>query len=163
VGAATGAAAGGVVGSQAPGGGVGAALGAVGGALVGGLVGTGVEHAAGDTTAWEYIVRKPGGELVSVTQQDKEPLPIGQKVLVIAGSQARIVADYTTEPQEEATVPPPSLAGIPLDKHEDQPPAVAPAVTQTPLPPIAAAPTNPTPPPGAGATTASPAPPIATP
>ena len=95
-GAVVGGAAGGVAGSQIPGGGVGAALTTLGGTLVGGLVGTGIERAAGDTTAFEYIVRKANSEMVSVTQKDPAPLLLGQKVLVIAGSQARIVPDYTT-------------------------------------------------------------------
>jgi outer membrane lipoprotein SlyB len=96
-GAAAGAAAGGITGSQLPGGGATQALGAVGGGLLGGLLGSGVERATGDTKAYEYIVRKPNNELVSVTQTDKVPLALGQRVLVIAGSQARIVPDYTTQ------------------------------------------------------------------
>jgi outer membrane lipoprotein SlyB len=109
-GAATGAAAGGLVGSQAPNAGLSSALGAVGGALVGGLLGTAVERATGDTTATEYVVRKGNGELVSVTQRDAVPLDMWQRVLVIAGTQARIVPDYTaTEPvSEEARIPAPS-------------------------------------------------------
>jgi outer membrane lipoprotein SlyB len=94
---ATGAAAGGIAGSQTPGGGVGAAFGALGGSVIGGIVGTAAGHATGDTTAYEYIVREPKGDLVSVTQKDATPLPIGQKVLVIAGKQARIVPDYTVD------------------------------------------------------------------
>jgi outer membrane lipoprotein SlyB len=112
VGAASGAAAGGIVGSQA-GPGITGALGAVGGSLVGGLVGTTVEHAQGDTKAWEYVVKETKGDLVSVTQKGDAPLELGQKVLVIAGSQARIVPDYTVEPEKPAptatattTVPP---------------------------------------------------------
>ena len=99
-GAATGAAAGGVLGAQAPaGGGIMSALGGVGGALVGGLVGTAAEHTVVDTRAYEYVVRTAGkGELLSVTQKDTTPLAIGQKVLLIAGNQARIVPDYTSEP-----------------------------------------------------------------
>ena len=104
-GAVTGAAAGGIAGSQAPTGGVGTALTTLGGSLVGGLVGTGIERATGDTFAFEYIVRKPGGEMVSVTQKDAEPLPIGQKVLVIAGSQARIVPDYTVPDDMKPGIP----------------------------------------------------------
>lgn len=96
-GAAAGAAAGGVVGAAAPGGGIGSALVGVGGALVGGLVGSVAEHVAGDTRAFEYVVRTGGG-LLSVTQRDTVPLALGQKVLLIAGTQARIVPDYTTEP-----------------------------------------------------------------
>ncbi|MBV8914165.1 MAG: hypothetical protein JOZ05_14140 [Acetobacteraceae bacterium] len=114
-GAVTGAAAGGIAGSQAPGGGVSTALGALGGTLVGGLIGTGVEKAAGEARAFEYIVRKPNGELISVTQRDPAPLAVGQKVLVIAGNQARIVPDYTVAP-EPAPAPasaPPSPPAVP--------------------------------------------------
>jgi outer membrane lipoprotein SlyB len=108
-GAVTGGAAGGIAGSQIGGGGVTGAIGALGGGVIGSLVGATVEQGTADTPAIEYIVRKPNGELVSVTQQDKQPLALGQKVLVIAGSQARIVADYTIEPQP----PPPPAAKAP--------------------------------------------------
>jgi outer membrane lipoprotein SlyB len=70
--------------------------------LVGGLAGTTVEHVTGDTTAFEYIVRKPNGDLVSVTQKDKTPLALGQKVLVISGNQARVVPDYTVPPSVQS-------------------------------------------------------------
>ncbi|WP_449226780.1 hypothetical protein [Azospirillum argentinense] len=98
VGAVTGGAAGGVLGSQSGTFGINSALGAVGGTAIGGLIGTSIEHVTGDTTGWEYIVRKPDGELLSVTQREEKPIEIGQKVLVIAGNQARIVADYSTDP-----------------------------------------------------------------
>jgi outer membrane lipoprotein SlyB len=96
VGAAAGAAAGGAVGGA-----VGApdrvmsAIGAVGGAVAGGLIGTAAERAAGNTDGIEYIIRKNDGGLVSVTQRDLAPLPVGARVLVIEGQQARVVADYT--------------------------------------------------------------------
>ncbi len=96
-GAVTGAAAGGIVGSQLPGSGATTALGALGGGLLGGLVGRTTEKVAGAATAYEYIVRKPDGKLLSVTQQDDVPLAVGTNVLVIAGSQARIVPDYTVK------------------------------------------------------------------
>jgi outer membrane lipoprotein SlyB len=97
VGTVTGAAAGGIAGSQV---GVGpvSAFTSLGGALVGGIGGSAVEHVTSDTTAFEYIVRKPNGDLVSVTQRDKTPLVLGEKVLVIAGNQARVVPDYTVPP-----------------------------------------------------------------
>lgn len=105
-GAVAGAAAGGAVGSQLPaGGGVAATLGAIGGSLVGGILGSGVERATGETVAFEYIVRKAAGELVSVTQHDAVVLALGTKVLVIAGSQARIVADYTVPVDAPVAVP----------------------------------------------------------
>ena len=108
LGGASGAAAGGIAGAQASGGGVRTALTALGGSVVGGLVGAGLEKAAGETTAYEYVVRKAGGELVSVTQRDPLPLALGQKVLVIAGPQARIVPDYTV-----AADPLPSAGPLP--------------------------------------------------
>lgn len=110
-GAVTGGAAGGIVGSQAPGGSVTTAFGTLGGALVGGLIGSGVEKAAGATRAFEYVVRKPGGDLVSVTQWDRVPLRIGEKVLVIAGAQARIVPDYTVPPEAPAPSTPEKPGG----------------------------------------------------
>ena len=53
----TGAAAGGVAGAQI-GTGVTAAFGGIGGTLVGGMVGSAVEKSQGETTAYEYVVRK---------------------------------------------------------------------------------------------------------
>ena len=108
VGTLTGAAAGGIAGSQAVSGPV-SAFTALGGSLVGGIAGSAVEHTTADTTAFEYIIRKASGDLVSVTQKDKTPLALGQKVLVIAGNQARVVPDYTVPPETEgatATKPP---------------------------------------------------------
>jgi outer membrane lipoprotein SlyB len=105
VGAVTGAAAGGAVGSTAPGGGLTAALGTVSGGLLGGIVGSTAEHGMADTTAFEYVVREPNGDLVSVTQQDTAPLQIGTHVLVIAGKQARIVRDYTVTIETPPTAP----------------------------------------------------------
>ncbi len=133
-GAVTGAAAGGALGATAPqSGGVAATLGAIGGSLIGGLVGSGVEHAAGDTTAWEYIVRKPDGTLISVTQKDEAPLGIGDRVLVIAGSQARIVPDYTVpvEVKRGADLPdPPPPMAVPSsgNTHEPEAPRERPPV-----------------------------------
>jgi outer membrane lipoprotein SlyB len=135
-GAVAGAAAGGIAGSQV-GTGVTQAFGALSGGLVGGVVGQAAERAAGETKAYEYVVRKTNGDLLSVTQQDANPLEIGQKVLVIAGSQARIVADYTValdpappEPHTEPKVPPPApVTAAPLP-----PPADAPASPASPAP-----------------------------
>jgi outer membrane lipoprotein SlyB len=141
-GAATGGAAGGIIGSQTPGGNMAAAIGAVGGALVGGLLGTAAERVAGDTTAFEYIVRKTNGDLVSVTQRDAVPLQVGLRVLVIAGTQARIIADYTV-PGE---APPTAIPAEP-----EQPPAPA-AVPGEPAPPPASGPNPPEPGPGGAPT-----------
>lgn len=133
VGAVAGGAAGGVLGTQVGDDGAMRALGAVGGALAGGLVGTTVEHTTGDTTGWEYIVREAKGDLVSVTQRQDKPIEVGQKVLVIFGKQARIVADYTT-----ASAPPPTPTPAPsADKsgsHANMAPTAAPPASSAPTP-----------------------------
>ena len=139
-GAVAGSAAGGAAGSTVGGGGVSSTFGAIGGALVGGLVGTAAEHAAGDTQATEYVVRKTNGEMVSVTQKDPKPLKLGQKVLVIAGVQARIVADYTVPvpPQPDAQ-PAVTSAPAPVVPLPDPPspeiviPPVIPGAHSSPL------------------------------
>jgi outer membrane lipoprotein SlyB len=100
VAAVTGAAAGGLLGSEYGN----SALAAVGGTTVGALVGTALDHATGDTSGWEYIVRKINGDMLSVTQREKKPLELGQRVLVIIGPQARVVPDYSTPPEPPALV-----------------------------------------------------------
>ncbi len=169
---------GGAAGSQTPGGALGTALGAVGGSVIGGLVGAGVEHTVSDTSAYEYIVRKTNGDLVSVTQKDPTPLALGQHVLVIGGNQARLVPDYTVNldqksedkaagqaepkpsgaaaptplapaPAASATAPAPASAA-PAADAASPPPASAPASpSQQPIPPPA--PSSPAPSPPAGA------------
>jgi outer membrane lipoprotein SlyB len=129
-GAVAGAAAGGAVGAHVPAGSsVTSTLGAIGGSLIGGLVGSGAEKAMGETRAWEYIVRKTSGELVSVTQRDTSALAVGTRVLVISGSQARIVPDYTVPPEPAA---PPPVASPPVASPPVAPPAVAPAAEAPP-------------------------------
>ena len=152
-GAATGAAAGGAIGGAAGSTGTGAvttALGAIGGGLVGGLLGTSVEHATADTSAFEYVVREFDKDqtLVSVTQKDAVPLKIGTKVLVIGGNQARIVPDYTVDPnasKASATAPattPATATPTTTAPPADAPTALAPGTPAGSSP--AAAPTAPT-------------------
>jgi outer membrane lipoprotein SlyB len=171
VGAVSGGAAGGVLGAQADASGISSALGAVGGTVVGGLVGTTIEHVAGDTTGWEYIVRKANGDLLSVTQREPSPIPLGQKVLVITGNQARIVPDYslaldpTPAPSQGAektgaaektgVKETPAASPAPVATAHQTPPsppseagvpaAVTPAAAAAPMP-VALAPDKPTPP-----------------
>jgi outer membrane lipoprotein SlyB len=139
VGTVTGAAAGGIAGSQAASGPM-SALTSLGGALVGGVAGSAVEHATADTVAFEYIVRKPNGDLISVTQKDKTPLVLGQNVLVITGNQARIVPDYTVPPLAP-TVKAAAQAATEPKPADTKPAETAPSET---APPAAAA-TEPTP------------------
>ena len=132
-----GGAAGGIVGAQA-GSGVTSALGALGGSLVGGIAGNAAEHVTGDTHAFEYIVRKTNGDLLSVTQKDEVPLTVGEKVLVIAGNQARVVPDYTVP----ISLPPKQASAAPTE----------PTTTTAPAPgPVVAAPLAPPPPQSADA------------
>lgn len=140
IGTVTGAAAGGIAGSQV---GVGpvSAFTALGGSLVGGIAGSTVEHVTADTTAFEYIVRKPNGDLVSVTQKDKTPLALGQKVLVIAGTQARVVPDYIVPPPAPAAKSAEAAktdAAAPTSAQPSVPPA--PAAQPVPAPPVPAPP-----------------------
>ena len=121
-GAVVGGAAGGVAGSQV-GEGAEKALTTIGGTLVGGIAGSSAEHVISDTTAFEYIVREPKGDLVSVTQKDRVPLAIGQKVLVIDGKQARVVPDYTVAVDSDAK-----------DKPSD--PSRQASAKLSPLPPV---------------------------
>jgi outer membrane lipoprotein SlyB len=165
VGGVAGAAAGGVAGSQV---GVGttSTFAAIGGSVVGGIAGVTAEHIVGDTNGFEYVVRKPNGDMVSVTQKDEKPLPIGQKVLVIAGAQARIVPDYTVpsdapkasaKPASEPPAPEASPRQSPADATSTQPPASIVSPTQIP-----AALGGPSAPPASGAA-ASQVPPILVP
>lgn len=130
-GATAGAAAGGAIGgAAAAGNSVSTALGAVGGALLGSLVGTAAERTTANTDAVEYIIRKTGdGELISVTQRDPVPIPLGTAVLVIAGNQARVVPDYIASQAE-----PPARPGQrrPATPRSPEP---APATATAPVPP----------------------------
>jgi outer membrane lipoprotein SlyB len=129
VGGITGGAAGGIAGSQAVAGPI-SAFTALGGALAGGIAGSAVEHATADTRAFEYIVRKLNGDLLSVTQKDKTPLVLGQKVLVITGNQARVVPDYTQPPEVTAGKP---VEPVKADTVTLPAPAPLPAVGDSPV------------------------------
>lgn len=71
-------------------------------------------HPATNAAAFEYIVRKSSGALVSVTQTDKVPLALGQGVMVLSGDKARVVSDHgaapdSGSPRAEAPVMTPTL------------------------------------------------------
>jgi outer membrane lipoprotein SlyB len=154
-GAAAGAAAGGIIGAATPGTSMTSALAGVGGGLIGGLFGSATERVVNDNRGTEYIVRKTNGELVNVTQRDVPPLPIGERVLVIAGAQARIVRDYTVPgaaaPAGAAPAPveapvradPPAAGAAPSGQGATPPPGTPQPPTEAPtrseLPPAAPA------------------------
>jgi outer membrane lipoprotein SlyB len=164
VGGVAGAAAGGVAGSQV---GVGptSTFAAIGGSLLGGIAGVTTEHIIGDTNGFEYIVRKANGEMISVAQKDEKPLWVGEKVLVIAGPQARIVPDYTVpfDAQEKTSAKPTA----PTQPTSTDGSAAHPSATATPqTPATGATPTVPSVPPQLPAAFGSPSaapPPIITP
>lgn len=144
VGGVAGAAAGGVAGSQL-GAGPTSTFAAIGGSLLGGIAGVTTEHIIGDTNGFEYIVRKANGEMISVAQKDAKPLWVGEKVLVIAGPQARIVPDYTVPfegPEKTAAKP-----AAPTQPTSTDGSTTHPAATATPqapatgaIPPVPAVP-----------------------
>ena len=144
-GAVTGGAAGGVLGSQVGTSGFDQALGGVVGTAIGSIIGNTVEHVTGDTKGWEYIIRKGNGDLLSVTQVEAKPLALGQKVLVIAGAQARVVPDYSVDipgPKPVKAVEEPPKPRQPEDPPKPQATndAVVPMekpITVTDLPPLA--------------------------
>jgi len=162
VGAVSGGAAGGLLGAQAEPSGIVSALGTVGGSVVGGLVGTTVEHVAGDTTGWEYIVRKANGDMLSVTQRQETPIPLGQKVLVITGNQARIVPDYSVAADPPAATTGKEKTGDNKDENKEKVGEKA-APSTASAPPVAASTLAPAPPTPAPATASAPASEAATP
>jgi outer membrane lipoprotein SlyB len=134
VGGVAGAAAGGVAGSQV---GVGptSAFGAIGGSLLGGIAGVATEHIVGDTNGFEYIVRQANGDMISVAQKDEKPLWVGEKVLVIAGPQARVVPDYTVPFEApEKTAAKPSTPAPPAGSAGSAPHPASAATPQSPAP-----------------------------
>lgn len=112
VGAGAGAIAGGA-GASAIGGGTRANIAAgVGGAVLGGIVGALAEDAVTRQQGAEYIVQTEGGALVTIVQGAEPPLATGQRVLVIYGARARVIADPTAAPAPVVAgdVPPASPA-----------------------------------------------------
>ena len=92
-------------------------------------------------------MRKPNGDLLSVTQKDEVPLKLGQKVLLIAGNQARIVPDYTvtTDTQAKETPSAPAQTAPASGRVAETPPP-APSPEPSPSPPADPTPAS-TPPP----------------
>lgn len=92
-GAMAGGAAGAVAGSQIGGNDAAGAVGAIGGLVVGTIAGAAVERSTSNTTGIEYVVETTNGNLMTVVQGADPPLAVGQDVLVLYGSPARVIAD----------------------------------------------------------------------
>lgn len=86
-----GAAGGGIIGSQIGQGG-GTALAVLAGVVVGGIAGAVIEDAASRQTGVEYVVETENGSLLTLVQGPGRSFVSGERVLVIYGTQSRIVA-----------------------------------------------------------------------
>lgn len=94
IGRTTGVIAGGVAGSAIGGSTRANILGGVGGAVVGGVAGGAIESGLTRQTGIEYVVELDGGMgLVTIVQGPDPALGVGQRVLVISGPPARVIAD----------------------------------------------------------------------
>jgi outer membrane lipoprotein SlyB len=89
-----GAAGGGLAGS-AIGKGSGNGLAVLGGVVAGGIAGAVAEDAITRQTGVEYVVETENGALLTIVQGPQPAFSISQKVLVIYGNQARVIADPT--------------------------------------------------------------------
>ncbi|QEI06336.1 hypothetical protein FXN63_11205 [Pigmentiphaga aceris] len=92
-GAGVGMGAGAVAGSAIGGSGRANLLGAIGGAVVGGLAGAAIEQNATKQIGMEYVVQTENGNLMTLVQGPEASFQVGDRVLVLYGSPARIIAD----------------------------------------------------------------------
>ena len=94
IGGAAGAAAGATVGSAAGGNNSrGNIVGAIGGAIIGGMIGAAAESSATKQMGVEYVVETENGNLMTIVQGVDLNFQVGQRVLVLYGSQSRVIAD----------------------------------------------------------------------
>ncbi|MDF8360046.1 hypothetical protein [Achromobacter anxifer] len=99
VGGTAGAAAGAAAGSSIGGGVRSNVIGAIGGAVVGGIAGAIAEQNMTAQRGLEYVVETSNGNLMTIVQGGDPAFAEGQKVLVLYGAPARIIADPRAEPK----------------------------------------------------------------
>lgn len=92
-GALAGGGAGAIAGSSLGGSGRANAIGAIGGAVVGSIAGAAVERGASRQVGMEYVVQTINGNMMTVVQGVTPAFTVGQSVLVLYGSPARLIAD----------------------------------------------------------------------
>jgi outer membrane lipoprotein SlyB len=92
-GALAGGGAGAIAGSSMGGGGRANAIGAIGGAVVGSVAGAAIERGASGRVGMEYVVQTVNGNMMTVVQGATPAFTVGQFVLVLYGSPARLIAD----------------------------------------------------------------------
>ncbi|ASK91859.1 MULTISPECIES: outer membrane lipoprotein [Xanthomonas] len=92
-GAVAGAGMGSLAGSSLGGSGRANAAGAIGGMVVGAIAGAAAERGVSRTQGREYVVQTENGNLMTIVQGADPELPVGQRVLVLYGSPARVIVD----------------------------------------------------------------------
>lgn len=92
--------AGAILGSTIGGGAVANGLGSVGGAVAGGAAGGAVGKAAGKQNGTQYIIKLDTGSSIAVVQGMTPALAIGQRVMILTGSNSRdrVLADNSANP-----------------------------------------------------------------
>ncbi len=94
IGAATGAVLGGAAGSEIGEGDAARVAGVLGGAVLGGLLGSAAEKGVTQSQGYEYVIRKPNGDLVTIVQgADGPAIQAGTPVMIVHGQRARVVPD----------------------------------------------------------------------
>ena len=93
IGAAAGAGMGAAAGSSIGGGVRSNVAGAIGGAVIGGIAGAIAQESMTRQQGVEYVVQTQNGNLMTIVQGSSPRFTEGQKVLVLYGSPARIIAD----------------------------------------------------------------------
>jgi outer membrane lipoprotein SlyB len=68
-------------------------IGAIGGAVVGGIAGSITEEALTQQNGIEYVIQAENGALLTIVQGPQPAFSVKQKVIVIYGTRARIIAD----------------------------------------------------------------------
>lgn len=69
------------------------AIGAIGGAVVGSIAGAAIERGASQQPGMEYVVQTINGNMMTIVQGTMPAFTVGQPVLVLYGSPARLIAD----------------------------------------------------------------------
>lgn len=92
-GAAAGGAIGAIAGSQVGGSDAASAAAAIGGLVVGTIAGAASERKLSGQLGVEYVVETSNGNLMTIVQGAHPTFATGQKVLVLYGSPARVIAD----------------------------------------------------------------------
>jgi outer membrane lipoprotein SlyB len=97
IGMLAGAAAGAILGSRLGTGSTANALGGIGGGLAGGAAGSAAGKAIGKQNGMQYIVKLDDGSALSIVQAPQPALSVGQRVMVLTGSDGRdrVLADNT--------------------------------------------------------------------